>query len=225
MQLLIDSVSPDEIRQALAWGIVEGVTTNPSLVARGGPDKIATLHRIVELSPGPVYCQVIGWQDVEPLAAQARWLHRQSDKIVVKLPMSAAGIGALRVLRAESPGIKLAVTAVASVAQAYLAARHGADVVALFNGPLDQALDQPVDLVGPVKRLCAHYGFSTRVLSCGRHPRGFGEFAAAGTDICTMRFEFLKLLFEHPYTEQRLGGFHRDWQATFGAERWPEARR
>ena len=221
MQLFIDSSNPDEIRQSLAWGIIDGVTTNPTLISKGGPDMQATLQRVVDVSPGPVLCQVIGWSETAAITAQARWLHQFSDKIVVKLPPSQAGLCALQELKRESPDIKLAVTTVASVAQAYLAAKSGADIVALFNGPLEQVLDQEVDMVEPIRKIYANYGFKTKILSCGRFPRAFGKFAEAGTDICTLRFEFLKLLFEHPYTDQRNSGFMADWKSAFGEAAWP----
>ena len=171
-----------------------------------------------------MFCQAIGSREVAPLKAQARWLHKFSEKIIVKLPASVAGFRALQDLKRESPDMKLAVTLVASIAQAYLAAKCGADVVALFNGPLDQVLDQEVDMVGPVKKIYTNYGFKTRILSCGRFPRAFGQFAEAGTDICTMRFEFMKLLFDHPYTDQRLNGFMTDWKGVFGEKTWPEVK-
>ena len=222
MQLFIDSSDPQEIKQAREWGIIDGVTSNPSLIPKGGPDMQATLSKILDASPGPVFCQVIGWQHPEPLIAQARWLHQFSGRIIVKLPMSIAGIQALIRLKRESPEMQLAVTTVCSIAQAYLAGKHGADVVALFNGPLDQVIDQPVEIVGPVKRVYANYGFRTKVLSCGRLPRAFGDFAVAGSDMCTMRFEFLKLLYEHPFTDKRMSGFLQDWQGVFGDRTWPE---
>ncbi|MHB9036794.1 MAG: transaldolase family protein [Armatimonadota bacterium] len=222
MQLFIDSSDPKEILQAREWGIIDGVTSNPALISKGGPDMQATLSRILDASPGQVFCQAVGSKERDPLVAQARWLHNFSDRIIVKLPMSIAGIQALIQLKSESPEIKLAVTTVCSIAQAYLVGKHGADVVALFNGPLDQVIDQPVDIVAPVKKIYENYGFKTKVLSCGRLPRAFGEFAVAGTDICTMKLEFLKLLFDHPFTEKRIAGFAQDWKGAFGDQTWPE---
>ena len=160
-----------------------------------------------------------------PSMGQARWLHSFSDRIVVKLPMSHGGITALQHLKREVPGMKIAVTLVSSIAQAYLVAKSGADIVAIFNGPLDQALDQEVELVAPVRRMYANYGFATKILSCGRYPRSFGDFAVAGTDICTLRFEFLSLLYEHPFTEKRMRGFMDDWRKAFGEQTWPVAGR
>ncbi len=223
MQLFIDSSCPDEIRQAREWGLIDGVTTNPTLIGKGGPDMQATLRKVIEASPGVVLCQAIGAREAKPLKAQARWLHGLSDKIVVKLPPSPAGFRALQELKRDTPDMRIAMTLVSSVSQAYMAGKFGADIVALFNGPLELALDQEVDMVGPVKRIYTHYGFKTKVLSCGRFPRAFGQFAEAGTDICTLRFEFMKLLFEHPYTEQRLNGFMADWKNAFGDQTWPEA--
>ena len=221
MQVYLDSSDPKEIMKAREWGAIDGVTTNPSLIARAGADMQKTLRAVVDASPGPVLCQAVGWDDTDALAGQARWLHSFSDRVVVKLPMSQAGIMALQLLKRDLPGIRIAVTLVSSIAQAYLVAKSGADIVAIFNGPLDQALDQEVDLVAPVRRMYANYGFETKILSCGRYPRSFGEFAVAGTDICTLRFEFLTLLYEHPFTEKRMRGFMDDWRRTFGDTTWP----
>ena len=221
MQLFIDSSDPKVILQAREWGIIQGVTSNPSLFSKAGPDMQKTLDRILDASPGLVFCQVIGWHDVGPMVEQARWLHHRSDRIIIKLPMSVAGLQALQSLKAEKRDMPLAMTAVASVAQAYLAAKSGADVVALFNGPLDQVLDQPVEVVRPVRTIFKNYGFTTKILSCGRFPRAFGEFAEAGTDICTMRFEFLRMLFDHPFTDKRMQGFTDDWKGVFGDATWP----
>lgn len=221
MQVFIDSSNPTEIAAARSWGLIDGVTTNPTLISKGGNDMTKTLASVIEASPGPVLCQAMGWDNSESLVAQARWLHSFADGVIVKLPMSPAGIQALAKLKEDVPEIQIAVTLVASVAQAYIAGKAGADIVALFNGPLDQALDQRVDLVTPVRAIYGNYGFKTKILSCGRYPRAFGEFAVAGTDICTLRFEFLKLLYEHPFTDKRIRGFVSDWQTVFGDATWP----
>jgi len=221
MQLFLDSSNPEEIEEARSYGHLSGVTTNPSLIAAAGPDMEGTLRSVLEISPGPVLVQAVGWHDPAPLVAQARWLHRLSESIIVKLPMSIAGIQALSDLKQQLPSLRLAVTAVASIAQAYLCGKAGADIVALFNGPLDQASDTPVSLVAPVRRIYDNYGFQTQILSCGRFPRLFGEFAVAGTDICTMKLEYMKLLYEHPFTDRRMHGFLDDWRASFGEQTWP----
>ncbi len=223
MQLFIDSSNPKEILTAREWGIIDGVTTNLALIAKGGPDMQATIKAVLDASPGEVFCQVVGSDDKDALVGQARWLHKLSDRIIVKLPMSVAGIQACMQLKKELPDIKIAITMVASIAQAYLCGKAGADIVALFNGPLDQVLDQEVDIVAPVRKIFNNYGFKTKILSCGRLPRAFGEFAAAGTDYCTLKFEFLKLLYEHPFTDKRLAGFMSNWRDAFGEEIWPKA--
>jgi len=222
MELYLDSSNPAEIQEACAWGLLSGVTTNPSLIAAAGPDMQKTLRAVVEASPGPVLVQAIGWNDPAPLVSQARWLHDFSDKIIVKLPMSPAGLNALMVLKRRVSDLRVAVTLVASIAQAYLCGKAGADIVAVFNGPLDQATDSMIELVAPIKKIYANYGFGTKVLSCGRYPRMFGEVAVAGTDICTMKFEFMRLLYEHPFTDKRMQGFMQDWQKMFGSQTWPE---
>jgi len=222
MQLFLDSANPQEILEARSWGLLSGVTTNPSLIPTAGPDLEKTLRAVLEASPGPVFVQAVGWHDPKPLVGQARWLHAFSGRIIVKLPMSVAGIQALLLLKQELPKIQVAVTAVATVAQAYLCGKAGADVAAIFNGPLDQVSDTPVELVTPVRKIYDNYGFHTKILSCGRLPRYFGEVAAAGTDICTMKLEFMRLLFEHPFTDKRMGGFLKDWGKVFGEKTWPE---
>lgn len=222
MKLFLDSSDPAEIQEVCSWGLLSGVTTNPTLIAKAGPDMQATLGQVVDASPGPVLVQAIGWSEPETLVAQARWLHNFSDKIVVKLPISRAGIQALLQLKHEDAGLKVAVTMVSSVSQAYLCGRAGADIVAMFNGPLDQGVDEPVRLVKPVRKIYDNYGFATQILSCGRFPRIFGQFAEDGTDICTMRIQYMRLLYEHSFTDARINGFMKDWQSTFGTETWPE---
>ena len=221
MKLFIDSTNLDEIKEASSWGIIDGVTTNPALIAKGGEDMEATLRAVLDVSPGDVFCQVAGSEDLESLKGQARWLHAFDPRIIVKLPMTVAGVRAVVELKKEDPGMRIAVTTVASLAQAYLAGKAGADVVALFNGALAEVIDQDVDMVLPVKQMYANYGFKTKVLSCGRLPRGFGEFAVDGTDYCTLKFEFLKKLFEHPFTDKRILGFAKDWGKVFGEKTWP----
>ncbi len=222
MELFLDSSNPCEIEEVRSWGLLSGVTTNPSLISKAGPDMEKTLGDIVDASPGPVLVQVIGWHEPESLIAQAKWLHALSEQIIVKLPMSIAGIQALLQLKRDLPKLRLAITAVASLSQAYLCGKAGADVVAIFNGPLDQDSDTPVKLVAPVRKIYDNYGFTTKILSCGRFPRIFGQFAEAGTDICTMKLEFMRLLYEHSFTEKRMNGFMEDWRATFGDRTWPE---
>lgn len=223
MQLFIDSSDPKEIATAREWGIIDGVTTNPSLIAKAGTDMETALQRVLEVSPGPVFAQVIGWKEVEPLKAQARWLHRLSDRIIVKLPMSIAGITAVTQLKRELPAIKLAVTAVSTVAQAVMVIKSGADILAVFNGPLDLEQDVPVQIVAPIRSFIDRNGYETKLLSAGRFARSFGEFASAGSDIVTVRMEYMKPLFEHAFTDKRMNGFLADWQRAFGDKVWPTA--
>ena len=221
MQLFLDSSNPQEIRTAREWGIIDGVTTNPSLIAKAGVEMQQALRAVLEESPGPVFCQVIGWKEVDPLTTQARWLSAFSNRIIVKIPMSIAGITAVRQLKQENPKIKLAVTAVSTVAQALLVAKAGADIVAIFNGPLDLEQDEPVRIVAPIRALYDRSGFATQILSAGRFPRSFGQYAAEGTDIITIRMEFMKMLFEHSFTDKRMQGFLGDWQQAYGDKTWP----
>jgi len=223
MKILLDSADPREIREIASLGLIDGITTNPSLYAGQGsePSFVDRLGELIDASPGVVFTQVIGYDDAEVMIRQARWLARQSPRIVVKLPMTVAGIDALVRLKREDPSIRIAVTAIASVAQALIAGKAGADVVALFNGPLDTVSDTPVELVGPVRQIYAASGLPTLILSCGRSPRGVGAYAAAGTDMITLRAEYLRAAYEHPYTDKRIASFHADWRRTFGDVTWP----
>lgn len=221
MELLIDSGNPKEIEAAKATGMISGVTTNPKIYGRLGTDFLQRLKDIIKVSPGYVFTQVIGLHNTAEMVRQARWLAEQSEKIVVKFPISIEGLQGVMQMKKENPKVRVAVTAVASVTQAMLSGKAGADFVALFNGPLDTVSDTPVNLVEPVKKIFNHYGYPTRILSCGRFPRGVGEFAAAGSDLCTMGKEFFDMLYEHPYTDFRMNGFFKDWQGAFGDKKWP----
>lgn len=140
--------------------------------------------------------------------------HRQAADERVRI------LQALQQLKGELPELRLAVTAIASLAQAYLAAKAGADIAAIFNGPLDQAEDTAHDMIAPIRQIYTNYSFSTKILACGRYPRLFGEIVAAGADICTMRMEFMRLLYEHSLPT-RLHGFLKSWQSVFGDKTWP----
>ncbi|HPO13949.1 MAG TPA: transaldolase family protein [Candidatus Hydrogenedentes bacterium] len=221
MELLLDSGEPKEILEARATGLLSGVTTNPKIYGKLGTDFLKRLDAIVEASPGYVFTQVIGWHDVEELLGQARWLAKKSPKIVVKLPMSEAGLRACQILKKENPEMTIAITAVAAVWQALMCGKAGADIVALFNGALDTVSDTPVHIVEPVRQIYTNYGYKTRILSCARFPRGAAEFAVAGSDLCTVGIEYWRMLFEHPYTYQRMMGFMEDWHKAFGDQKWP----
>jgi transaldolase len=223
MEILLDSADPREIREVAQLGLIDGVTTNPTLYATqaAGVPFVDRLADLIDASPGYVFTQVIGRDDRDAMMRQARWLAHQSVKIVVKLPMTVAGVDAVIQLKREDPSIRLAVTAVSSVAQALIVGKAGADVVALFNGPLDTVSDTPVEIVGPVRQIYAACGYPTKILSCGRFPRGVGAYAAAGTDMITLRREFLGAAYEHPYTDKRISGFLSDWARAYGDATWP----
>lgn len=220
MQLYLDSANPQEIRTATEWGVIDGVTTNLSLVAKAGGEMEETLRGVLDVSPGPVFCQVVGWKEVTTMKEQAKWLGNFSERIIVKIPMSIAGITVVSQLKKEQPKLKLAVTAVSTVAQAYLVAKAGADIVALFNGPLDLEQDEPVKIVAPVRAIYDRSRFATKILSAGRFSRSFGEYAADGSDIITIRMEFIKGLFDHSFTDKRMAGFLSDWEKSHGTKTW-----
>ena len=221
MQFYLDSANPLEIKTACDWGVIDGVTTNLTLLAKAGPDMKAALDAVLDASPGPVFCQVVGWKEVDPLVAQARWLGAYSNRIIVKIPMGVAGITAVRILKSKNARIPLAVTAISTVAQAFLAAKAGADIAALFNGPLDLEQDDTVRIVPAVREIFDRSKLPTKILSAARFPRGFGEYAADGSDIITIRMEFMKMLFEHSFTDKRMQGFLSDWRQVHQDRTWP----
>lgn len=223
MQFLLDTGNPDEINEVKSWNLICGVTTNPKIYGRLGTDFMKRLDQIVEASPGYVFTQVIGWHNTDEMVAQARWLATRSEKIVVKFPMCIEGLAAMGRAKKDNPEMTAAVTAVASPWQALLCGKAQADIVALFDGALDTESITPVELVAPVRQIFTNYGFKTKILSCGRFPRGIAEFAQAGSDFCTAGMEFLRGLYDHAYTDKRMHGFMDDWQGAFGDAKWPMA--
>jgi len=221
MKLLLDSGLPEEIEEIKATGMLSGVTTNPKIYGKLGTDYLKRLKDILAVAPGCVFTQVIGWHDTEEMIKQARWLSEQSEKIIVKLPISVEGLQALMRLKKENSQMRIAISVVSSISQALLAGKAGADIVALFNGAFDTVSDTPVRIVEPVKKIYQNYGFKTEILSCGRFPRGVGEFAVEGSDYCTVQAEYFRMLYEHPYTYMRMKGFAEDWQGAFSDKTWP----
>jgi len=221
MELLLDSGNPQEIEDVKATGLLSGVTTNPKIYGKLGTDFKKRLQDIIEVSPGYVFTQVVGCENVDEMVGQARWLADQSKDIVVKFPMCVEGLQAAQKAKKENPKMTVAITTVSSIAQALLSAKAGADIIALFNGALDTVSDSPVHIVTPVKQILKNYNFDCKVLSCARFARGVGEFAAAGSDMCTLGKEFFFALYEHPYTYLRLSGFKEDWGGAFGDKIWP----
>ena len=211
MKLFLDTAHLSDIRTAHDWGILDGVTTNPTLAAKEGlefPDLIA---RICEITPGPVSAEVVA-PTIEEMLAQARDLTAIADNVVVKVPMTKEGISAGARMVDEGMGIN--VTLVFSAAQAILAARIGATFVSPFLGRVDDSGNDGLGLLHEIIEVYAAQGYDTQVLAASlRHPVHVVEAARLGADCATMPFAVLERLFHHPLTDIGMARFNADWEA------------
>jgi len=212
MKLYIDSANLDEIRDQ-AW-LVDGVTTNPSLVAREKAPFEETIAQICRIVDGPVSAEVMSLE-ADAMVREARPLSRIHPNVVIKVPMTEDGLKAVRVLRSE--GIRTNVTLVFSANQALLAAKCGASFVSPFVGRVDDSGGSGMDMVGEVLEVLQNYGFPTEVIVASvRHPRHVFEAAALGADIATVPHAVLKQLFRHPLTDLGVERFLKDWRQAKG---------
>jgi transaldolase len=209
MRLFLDTASIEEIRTVAAWGVLGGVTTNPSLVAKEGDDPDAVWKTILAEVEGDVSLEVTA-EGAEAMEAQGRTLAEMGPNAVVKLPMTPDGLAATA--RLEADGIRVNVTLVFSAAQAILAAEAGAYCVSPFLGRLD---DVGADGMGVLRSICDLYavqGYQSKVLAASlRHPMHVVEAALAGADIATMPFNVFTQLVKHPLTDVGLERFQQDW--------------
>lgn len=210
MKLFLDTANIDEIRQAAACGVLDGVTTNPSLIAKEGKPFRETILEICQTVRGPVNAEVTA-TDAEGMVRQGRELAAIHPNVVVKVPMTAAGLQATTLLREE--GIRINVTLVFSPSQALLAAKAGATYVSPFLGRLDDISHVGMDLVKTILEIYRNYDFATQVLAASlRHPLHVVEAARAGAHVGTMPFKVFELLFKHPLTDRGLEQFLKDWE-------------
>jgi transaldolase len=212
MDFFLDSADIDEIRRGLEWGMVDGVTTNPTLIAKQGKPYLPTVKEIAELVPGPVSGEVLA-TDLDGMLEQARRLADLAPNVVVKVPLTPAGLMAVRVLAQED--IDTNVTLCFSAAQALLAAKAGASFISPFVGRVDDVGTDGMDLIQQVVTVYANYSFETRVLVASvRHTMHVVEAALMGADVVTLPLEVLQQLYRHPLTDVGLERFLSDWQAT-----------
>jgi transaldolase len=209
MKLFLDTASIEQIRTVNRWGVLSGVTTNPTLVARERGDPDAVWRTILEEVDGDVSLEVTATEP-DAMTAQGRDLAKLGDNAVVKLPMTPDGLAAATTLGAE--GIRVNITLVFSPAQAILAAEAGAYCVSPFLGRID---DAGADGMGVLRAICDLYavqGYPTNVLAASlRHPMHVVDAALAGADIATMPFDVFTKLVEHPLTDIGLAKFQADW--------------
>ncbi|HEY9724596.1 MAG TPA: fructose-6-phosphate aldolase [Oscillatoriaceae cyanobacterium] len=212
MKFFLDTANIDEIRQAVQWGQVDGVTTNPSLVAKEGRDFKQVVLEICSLTDGPVSAEVVA-TDTEGMLKEAHEFAKWAPNVVIKVPMTENGLRAVRQLSDE--GIKTNVTLIFSANQALLAARAGATYVSPFVGRLDDVGQDGMVLIEEILDIYGNYGYETQVLVASvRHPIHVTQAARLGAHVATMPFKVLQQLFKHPLTDIGLEKFLADWEKT-----------
>ena len=210
MKFFIDTADIKEIREAAAMGLVDGVTTNPSLVARTGKKFKDVLVEICDLVKGPVSAEVVGTK-YDDMMREARDYAALRPNIVVKIPMLAEGMKAVRTCAEE--GIKTNVTLCFSATQALLAAKAGASYISPFVGRLDDVSTNGMQLIGEILQIYDNYAFDTEVLVASvRHPEHVHEAALLGAHVATCPFSVLQQLAKHPLTDLGLQKFLADWE-------------
>ena len=209
MQLFIDTADVAQIREALSWGFVDGVTTNPTHVMKTGRRPLEVYREILALTDGPVSLETIA-TDAKEIVKEGRKLAKLGRNVVVKVPVIREGLKAVKELSAD--GIQTNVTLNFTPLQALLAAKCGATYISPFVGRLDAVGHIGMELVRQTRTIFDNYGYETKILTAAvRHPEHVLQAALAGSDVCTMFFETLKLLHEHPLTDVGLDIFLKDW--------------
>lgn len=210
MKLFLDTANIEEIREGASLGIVDGVTTNPSLVAKEGRNLEELAREICDLVNGPVSLEVVS-TEARVMIEEARRLSKIHPHVVVKLPMIREGLKALKVVSAE--GIRVNVTLVFSPSQALLAAKNGAYIASPFVGRLDDISSDGMDLIADILQIYDNYGFDTQVLVASiRHPIHVVQAAKMGAHIATMPYKVMAQLLKHPLTDIGLEKFLADWE-------------
>jgi transaldolase len=210
MKLFIDTGNLKEIEALVPLGIIDGITTNPSLLAKEGGDHRAILKRICQTVKGPTSAEVVA-TDLDGMLREGRDLATIDEHIVVKVPFTKAGVQACKTLASE--GIRVNVTLVFSPTQALLAAKVGATYVSPFVGRLDDIATSGMGLIGEIVEIFENYQFTTEILVAStRHPMHIVEAAKMGADICTCPAAVIEAMFRHPLTDIGLERFLKDWE-------------
>ncbi len=212
MLFFLDTADLQQIETGLAWGMVDGITTNPSLIAKMGKPYLPTVQAIAQLVPGPVSGEVLA-TDHDGMVAEGRKLAALAGNVVVKVPLGVDGLRAVRSLAAD--GIKTNVTLCFSSAQALLAAKAGATYISPFVGRLDDVGQDGMALIEEIVTIYENYDYETQVLVASvRHPMHVVQAAQIGAEVATIPFSILTKLYRHPLTDRGLEGFLADWKKT-----------
>lgn len=216
MIFFIDTANVDDIRKANDMGIISGVTTNPSLIAKEGRDFKQVIQEITSIVNGPISGEVKATTvDAEGMIAEAREIASIHPNMVVKIPMTAEGLKAVKVLHKE--GIKTNVTLIFSPAQALLAARAGADYVSPFLGRLDDISTPGISLIEDITEIFQMHGIETQIIAASiRNPIHVIDCAKAGADIATVPYKVLLQMIHHPLTDEGIRKFQDDYRKVFG---------
>ena len=216
MKLFLDTADIEEIRTAIRWGVIDGVTTNPSLYARvKGMTYDDVLKQICGLTSGPVSAEVIA-DDVDGMLSQGRHFAKLADNIVVKVPMTENGLEAISRFKAE--GIKTNCTLIFTANQGLLAAKAGASLLSPFVGRLDDINEDGMVCIRELAEIINFYDFDSEVLAASiRHPRHITEAALAGAHVATLPFKVLQQMVHHPLTDSGIVRFKADWAAAQAA--------
>jgi transaldolase len=210
MKIFIDTANLEQIKEAHSWGILDGVTTNPTLVAKEGCEFEKRVKDICEIVDGPISAEAVS-MDSEGMIKEARQLSKIHKNVIVKIPMTAEGLKAVRVLSKE--GVKTNVTLVFSPNQALMAAKAGATYVSPFVGRLDDISHNGMDLVRDIVTIYRNYGFKTQVIAASmRHPVHVTEAAMAGAHVATVPYDILKKMLKHNLTDEGIQKFLKDWE-------------
>lgn len=216
MKFFIDTANVEEIKKANDMGVICGVTTNPSLIAKEGRDFNEVIKEIASIVDGPISGEVKATTlDAEGMIKEGREIAAIHPNMIVKIPMTVEGLKAVKVLASE--GIKTNVTLIFSANQALLAARAGATYVSPFLGRLDDISQPGIDLIDAIVQIFQNYGLSTEIIAASiRNPIHVTDCALAGADIATVPYKVIEQMTKHPLTDQGIEKFQADYKAVFG---------
>ncbi len=210
MEIFIDTANVEEIKEAINLGVIDGVTTNPTLIAKENKPALQLLKEICAIVCGPVSAEVISLE-AERMVSEARELSKIAKNIVIKIPLNKEGLKAVRILSKE--GIRTNVTLCFSPSQALLVAKSGADYISPFVGRLDDISERGMDLIKEIKTIYKNYGFKTKIIVVSvRNPLHVVDAALMGADVVTVPFAVIEQLIKHPLTDIGIQKFLEDYK-------------